>query len=216
MRPLLGADPRMGGLSPSASSLRRCQRVPRISRDPRGLDAQCKAQNHESDSHKRILRHARQVLLAAAMSLAAAIGSPLEAEAKKAEPPPPPPTAYDVRSSYSLPPKLTLYCTTMQSALHAVHMTLLPCMQELQKIISGRSGNTGSLLENFKKTVTAPVSGKTLYSTRTLFDHSCSAKPDSHLGFPMQAWAFPKDTDSLFVWQALWRPCSLAFRLRLS
>ena len=56
-----------------------------------------------------ILAHARQALLAAVMSLAAVMGSPYQAEAKKIEPPPPPPTAYDVR---------TIFCCHLLALLH--------------------------------------------------------------------------------------------------
>ena len=108
MRPLMGSHPRLGGLSPVSSPLRRCQRESRLPRAPRGFIAHCKAQSSNSASPNRILLHARQALLAAAMSLAAVVGSPLEAQAKKAEPPPPPPTAYDVRFS-SLPSTLYAY-----------------------------------------------------------------------------------------------------------
>lgn len=115
-----------------------------------------------------ILPKAQQALLAAMISIAATLGTPLTAEAKKTEPPPPAPTAYDVRSRRILrsPNPHSKVLTTKDNVTTLMNTAdKFINLQELQKIIAGRGGNTGSLLENFKKTVTAPVTGDAVQSS---------------------------------------------------
>lgn len=93
----MGSGQRLGGLPLIAPGLRRGQRTLSIQRTSQnGIIAHSRAQYGESKCTS-VLLQARQALLAAVVSLAVAVGAPLEAEAKKAAPPPPPPTAYDVR-----------------------------------------------------------------------------------------------------------------------
>lgn len=66
---------------------------------PRGNTINCQAKPEEGWAD---VRKARQSVMVAVISIAAAFGLPLQAEAKRPEPPPPPPTAYDVRSALDL------------------------------------------------------------------------------------------------------------------
>lgn len=109
----------------------------------------------------------QSILLAAFVSWVAGLSTPLQAEAKRPEPPAPVPTAYDVSTAFQshaiLSRMSNLPLKLLQEAIELYKLSLnfqLFLLQELQNIVSSRSGTSGSLLENFRKAAAAPANGK--------------------------------------------------------
>lgn len=97
----------------------------------------------------------QNALIAALFAISTAVGLPLNADAKTAEPLPKP-TEFDVSltaSSARSQAKGLRHCILPETPVEIANHFL----QELQKIVASRTGGSGSLFDSFKKSVAQPT-----------------------------------------------------------